>query len=117
MYADPTHIHTYIYAHTYTYIRNNKNNNNSHLDGPRDLLAGMLSGFVCKVFEFPFDTIKVLQQTQGDKYKGAIDCTMQTIRAKGYLSLYQRLASPLIRYIHIYACVYFKNNLITYMQI
>ena len=27
-------------------------------DGLRDLLSGMLSGFVCKIVEYPADTIK-----------------------------------------------------------
>ena len=35
-------------------------------DGLRDLLSGMISGFVCKIFEYPFDTIKVLQQVFWD---------------------------------------------------
>ena len=69
--------------HHHNHDDKNTKNNNSHLDGPRDLLAGMLSGFVCKVFEFPFDTVKVLQQTQGDKYTSALDCIQQTVRSKG----------------------------------
>ena len=28
-------------------------------DGIRDLLSGMASGFVCRIFEYPADTIKV----------------------------------------------------------
>ena len=31
-------------------------------DGIRDLLAGMASGFVCRILEYPFDTIKVGQR-------------------------------------------------------
>ena len=31
-------------------------------DGARDLLSGMISGFFCKIIEYPFDTIKVLEQ-------------------------------------------------------
>ena len=52
-------------------------------DGARDLLSGMISGFFCKVLEYPFDTIKVLEQTGGAKFSGPLDAE---VRADG---LYQ----------------------------
>lgn len=51
---------------------------------------------MCKVVEYPFDTIKVLQQTGGTRYSGAIDCARQTIGGAGAMSLYQGLSAPLL---------------------
>lgn len=65
-------------------------------DGLRDLLSGMLSGFVCKIFEYPFDTIKVLEQTGGSRFDGPIDCFRKTMAGRGAMSLYQGLTAPLI---------------------
>ena len=74
-------------------------------DGTIDFVAGTVGGFVGKLVDYPFDTIKVLLQTQhvgasgeavAPKYAGAVDCFFQTIRAKGFLGLYKGMASPLI---------------------
>mmetsp|Transcript_4352 Transcript_4352/g.6467 ORF Transcript_4352/g.6467 Transcript_4352/m.6467 type:complete len:307 (+) Transcript_4352:306-1226(+) len=65
-------------------------------DSARDLTAGMISGFVCKIFEYPFDTIKVLQQTGGKDFKGPVDCLKQTYNRGGFFSFYQGLTSPLL---------------------
>ncbi len=62
-------------------------------DGLRDLLSGMISGFVCKIVEYPLDTVKVLQQTSG---KSALDCLQGTYGQGGVRALYQGLSSPLI---------------------
>jgi len=64
-------------------------------DGTRDLLCGMISGFVCKIFEYPADTIKVLEQTGGDRFNGPIDCFRKTVAESGPMSLYRGLAAPL----------------------
>ena len=65
-------------------------------DGARDLLSGMISGFFCKVLEYPFDTIKVLEQTGGAKFSGPLDAARKTVAESGVLSLYDGLAAPLI---------------------
>eukprot|EP00930_Biecheleria_cincta_P031100 TRINITY_DN21578_c0_g1_i1.p1 TRINITY_DN21578_c0_g1~~TRINITY_DN21578_c0_g1_i1.p1 ORF type:complete len:325 (+),score=66.38 TRINITY_DN21578_c0_g1_i1:29-976(+) len=65
-------------------------------DGIRDLFSGMLSGFVCKIFEYPFDTIKVLEQTGGSQFNGPIDCFRKMVAERGALSLYQGLSAPLV---------------------
>ena len=62
----------------------------------RDLLSGMLSGFVCKIVEYPADTIKVLEQTGGNRFSGPIDCFSKTVAESGVLSLYRGLAAPLL---------------------
>jgi hypothetical protein len=66
-------------------------------DGMRSFLSGSLSGFTCKFVEYPFDTVKVLQQTDSQKlFKGPIDAALKTIRSHGILSLYQGMSSPLL---------------------
>jgi len=47
-----------------------------------------------RTYRYPFDTVKVLQQTQ-DQFKGPLDAFRKTVRAYGFLSLYQGLSSPL----------------------
>jgi len=64
--------------------------------GARDLFAGIFSGFVVKFVEYPFDTVKVLQQTMGDKYQGVGDCLRQTYTSGGLLGFYRGLLSPLV---------------------
>ena len=65
-------------------------------DGARDLLSGMISGFFCKILEYPFDTIKVLEQTGGAKYSGPLDAARKTIAESGVWSLYNGLTAPLL---------------------
>lgn len=65
-------------------------------DGLRDLLSGMVSGFVCKIVEYPADTIKVLEQTGGNRFSGPIDCFFKTVTESGALSLYRGLTAPLL---------------------
>ena len=65
-------------------------------DGARDLLSGMISGFFCKILEYPFDTIKVLEQTGGAKYSGPLDAARKTIAESGIWSLYNGLTAPLL---------------------
>lgn len=56
----------------------------------------MSAGFVVKVLEHPLDTVKVLQQTGGTQYSGALDCITKTYRAGGFFALYRGLTSPLM---------------------
>ncbi|GBG29109.1 Mitochondrial substrate carrier family protein S [Hondaea fermentalgiana] len=66
-------------------------------DSARDLLSGMISGFFCKTFEYPFDTIKVLQQTGGkSEFNGSADAFFKTYQRGGVRALYQGLTSPLL---------------------
>lgn len=64
--------------------------------GARDLFSGMIAGFAVKVVEYPFDTVKVLQQTMGDRYAGAVDCLSTTYRGGGVAALYKGLLCPLL---------------------
>lgn len=59
----------------------------------RDLLAGTAAGMVGKVFEYPFDTVKVRQQTRPGL--GAVECARRAVRAGGAASLYRGVSVPL----------------------
>ena len=66
-------------------------------DSAREILAGSFSGFVCKIGEYPLDTVKVLVQTAPKgTYDGPIDCLTKTVRNNGFLTLYQGLTAPLL---------------------
>lgn len=51
------------------------------------------AGMISKVFEHPFDLVKVRLQSQPldepAKYKGPIDCLAQTFRGEGFRGLYR----------------------------
>jgi len=63
-----------------------------------DFIAGAVAGSTCKMFEFPFDTVKVLQQTQLSSSKGisAWNCLRGVIKTNGVKGLYSGLATPLL---------------------
>jgi hypothetical protein len=70
-----------------------------------DFVAGTAGGFAGKLIDYPFDTVKVLQQTQtagprgttvAPRYSGALDCLRVTVRAKGFFGLYKGLSAPLV---------------------
>ena len=61
-----------------------------------NLIAGMGSGALCKVIEYPFDTVKVLLQSDPTKFKGPVDCLSTTYRQIGIYGLYRGLPSPLL---------------------
>ena len=93
-------------------------------EGYKDFIAGTVGGFSGKVLDYPLDTVKVLLQTQNSLtsktspttsisskadaatiqstaaapkkvYRGAIHCLRHQIKTRGFLSLYQGIASPL----------------------
>jgi len=61
-----------------------------------DLVAGTFAGFAICAVGHPFDTLKVLLQTQPDKYKGMMDAARQTVAQYGASGLYRGVASPLV---------------------
>eukprot|EP00980_Cylindrotheca_fusiformis_P006914 scaffold1442_cov128-Cylindrotheca_fusiformis.AAC.35 len=64
----------------------------------KDFIAGTMGGFAGKLLDFPFDTIKVLLQTQGEKprYTGAWHCFQSTVENHGVAFLYKGISSPLL---------------------
>ena len=80
-------------------------------DSLKDFVAGCVGGFAGKLVDYPFDTIKVLLQTQNVAaaqhvpgsgtpkpvlYRGAWHCFTHTLREKGFLGLYKGLSAPLL---------------------
>ncbi|CAH1759684.1 8939_t:CDS:2 [Entrophospora sp. SA101] len=44
----------------------------------------------------PLDTIKVRLQLESTRFKGPMDCLVQTIKNEGFFALYKGMASPLV---------------------
>ena len=62
-----------------------------------DLLAGFVSGATCKLYEHPFDTIKVLMQVNPKGvYRNSFDCLKKTVSLYGFKGLFRGLQFPLI---------------------
>jgi transmembrane carrier protein len=59
----------------------------------KDLFSGTVAGMVSKVFEYPFDTVKVRQQTQPGL--GVVECVSRTVRNEGVSALFKGLSAPL----------------------
>eukprot|EP00301_Raphidiophrys_heterophryoidea_P024967 c8260_g1_i1.p1 GENE.c8260_g1_i1~~c8260_g1_i1.p1 ORF type:complete len:300 (-),score=90.16 c8260_g1_i1:516-1415(-) len=69
------------------------------LDSVKNFVAGTMSGFAGKTVEYPFDTVKVLLQTQDKlqpQYRGAIDCFVKSFRHAGFFGLYKGMLTPLL---------------------
>ncbi|KAG5361443.1 Amino-acid transporter arg-13 [Yarrowia sp. C11] len=67
-------------------------------DSLKDVLYGSVAGATGKVFEYPFDTVKVRLQSQSDinpQFKGPLDCFRQTFRNEGFLGFYRGISSPI----------------------
>ncbi|KAJ3986186.1 mitochondrial carrier domain-containing protein [Lentinula detonsa] len=70
-----------------------------------DVAFGSIAGMVSEVFEYPFDLAKVRLQSQllsptssdgQPRFKGPMDCLMQTWRDEGFKGLYRGLPVPLV---------------------
>ena len=61
-----------------------------------DLVAGTFAGFGICAVGHPFDTLKVMMQTQPDKYRGMGEAARQTLAQYGVGGLYRGVASPLV---------------------
>eukprot|EP00526_Cylindrotheca_closterium_P017438 CAMPEP_0113606616 /NCGR_PEP_ID=MMETSP0017_2-20120614/2950_1 /TAXON_ID=2856 /ORGANISM="Cylindrotheca closterium" /LENGTH=315 /DNA_ID=CAMNT_0000515173 /DNA_START=88 /DNA_END=1035 /DNA_ORIENTATION=- /assembly_acc=CAM_ASM_000147 len=69
-------------------------------DSTKDFISGTTAGFVVKALDHPFDTIKVLLQTQSTHnptYRNAWHCLQSTVQSDaGFISLYRGISSPLL---------------------
>ena len=69
-------------------------------DSTKNIIAGTTAGFVGKLFDHPFDTIKVLLQTQSTHaptYRNAWHCFQVTVQSEaGFSSLYRGISAPLL---------------------
>eukprot|EP00049_Salpingoeca_infusionum_P004686 m.82338 g.82338 ORF g.82338 m.82338 type:complete len:302 (+) comp12685_c0_seq3:225-1130(+) len=63
----------------------------------RRFIAGYFSGCALVLAGHPFDTIKVRVQTESTgRFKGPIDCLVQTVRKEGPLAIYKGVLPPLL---------------------
>lgn len=69
----------------------------------KDFISGGVGGVCLVVAGHPFDTLKVRLQTmpkpapgEAPKYKGTLDCAMQTVRKEGFFGLYKGMAAPVV---------------------
>ncbi|EPQ28552.1 uncharacterized protein PFL1_03856 [Pseudozyma flocculosa PF-1] len=80
----------------------------------KDLAFGSIAGMCSKVFEHPFDLVKVRLQTQASdrppRYSGAFDCFRQTYRGEGFRGLYRGLSMPVFGATLENACLFFTYN-------
>lgn len=82
----------------------------------KDIAFGSLAGMVSKVFEHPFDLVKVRLQTQpSDRpamYKGAFDCFRQTYVKEGARGLFRGLSMPVFGATLENASLFFTYNFV-----
>ncbi|KAM3419413.1 hypothetical protein BST61_g5342 [Cercospora zeina] len=66
----------------------------------KDISCGSVAGMVGKVFEYPFDTVKVRLQSQPNlhppQYTGAVDCFKQSLQKDGLRGIYRGLYIPMV---------------------
>ncbi|PWN38021.1 mitochondrial carrier [Meira miltonrushii] len=82
----------------------------------KDIAFGSLAGMVSKVFEHPFDLVKVRLQTQpSDRpamFKGAFDCFRQTYVKEGARGLFRGLSMPVFGATLENASLFFTYNFV-----
>ncbi|KAJ1019039.1 hypothetical protein NDA18_006190 [Ustilago nuda] len=80
----------------------------------KDIAFGSITGMVSKVFEHPFDLVKVRLQTQSadrpPRYAGAFDCFKQTYLQEGIRGLYRGLSMPVVGATLENACLFLTYN-------
>lgn len=62
-------------------------------------VAGMFSGVTKNAVGHPFDTVKVRLQTSEGRFKGPVDCVMQTFRSEGFRGFYKGFTPPLVGWV------------------
>ncbi|KAL0089839.1 mitochondrial carrier [Phycomyces blakesleeanus] len=75
-----------------------------------DFVAGNFGGMANVLVGQPLDTIKVRLQLDNGRFKGAWDCTVQTIKNEGFLALYKGMASPLFGIGAVNALLFAANS-------
>lgn len=63
-------------------------------------VAGMFSGVTKNAVGHPFDTVKVRLQTAPEgRFRGPVDCVMQTFRKEGFRGFYKGFTPPLVGWV------------------
>jgi solute carrier family 25 carnitine/acylcarnitine transporter 20/29 len=74
-----------------------------------ELIAGTVGGWAQVAIGHPFDTVKVLLQTNSE-YKNAWNCFQRTVQSQGIVSLYKGSLSPFIGFGICNAVVFSANG-------
>lgn len=85
-------------------------NENASMKFAKDVFAGTCGGITVTLLGHPFDTVKVLLQTQSSKnpvYSGAVDAASKVIKAEGVGGLYRGVTSPLAGQMFFRATLFF----------
>ncbi|EST09050.2 Mitochondrial substrate/solute carrier [Kalmanozyma brasiliensis GHG001] len=102
-------------ARPYTIFSVNEEASSGRLSqASKDIAFGSIAGMISKVFEHPFDLVKVRLQTQSAdrpaRYAGAFDCFKQTYLQEGIRGLYRGLSMPVFGATLENACLFFVYN-------
>lgn len=62
-------------------------------------IAGMFSGVTKNAVGHPFDTVKVRLQTSEGRFKGPMECVINTFRAEGFRGFYKGFTPPLVGWV------------------
>ncbi|KAI8639388.1 hypothetical protein BD408DRAFT_371879 [Parasitella parasitica] len=81
-----------------------------HASATADFISGNFGGMSQVIVGQPLDTIKVRLQLDQGRFKGAWDCTIQTVKKEGFLALYKGMASPLIGIGAVNALLFTANS-------
>ncbi len=74
-----------------------------------EVIAGTVGGWAQVAIGHPFDTVKVLMQTNHE-YRNAWNCFQKTVQSQGLLSLYKGSLSPFIGFGICNAVVFSANG-------
>ncbi|KAJ5951467.1 uncharacterized protein N7479_009880 [Penicillium vulpinum] len=89
---------------------------NQGLEAIKDIIFGSSAGMAGKLFEYPFDTVKVRLQSQPEhlplRYAGPVDCFRQSFRAEGFRGLYRGISAPMTGAAVETSCLFFSYRLI-----
>jgi len=80
----------------------------------RDVAFGSVAGMTSKLFEHPFDLVKVRLQSQPTdrpaSFTGPLDCFKQTVTKEGWKGLYRGVSMPLVGAAAENACLFLVYN-------
>ncbi|GHJ83912.1 hypothetical protein NliqN6_0314 [Naganishia liquefaciens] len=80
----------------------------------KDITFGSIAGMASKLFEHPFDLVKVRLQSQPTDrpptFKGPLDCFQQTWGREGWKGLYRGVSAPLVGAACENACLFLTYN-------
>lgn len=70
-----------------------------HASGYIGFIAGVFSGVTKNAVGHPFDSVKVRLQTSEGRFKGPLDCVVQTFKKEGIRGYYKGFTPPLVGWV------------------